>query len=109
MKRPLPRRSIGILCASLAVLALHELLVRAMAHGHVAHVLLGAGSSPPPLAAALLAIALVVVRLLAIVVVPGALLMAAVGFAAHHLSGSYSIGTSDEDGAGTSIGVRGTE
>lgn len=109
MKRPAPHRSIAIVVASIAVLVLHEALLRAMAHGHVAHVLLGAGSSSPPLGAAMLAVALVVVRLLAVVAVPGALLTAAVGFAAHHLSGSYSIGTSDAEGAGTSIGVRGSE
>lgn len=109
MKRMPPRRSIGIVVVSLAVLVLHEVLLRAMAHGHVAHVLLGAGSSAPPPFAASLAVALVVVRLLAIVVVPGALLAAATGLAAHHLEGSYSIGTSVADGAGTSIGVRGTE
>ncbi len=109
MRPPPPRRSIGLVVASIAVLVLHEALVRAMAHGHVAHVLLGAGHAGPPLGAATLAVALVVVRLLALIVVPGALAMAAVGLAAHHLSGSTSIGISEADGAGTSMGARGTE
>lgn len=109
MKRPPPRRSIRLVVASIAVLVLHEALLRAMAHGHVAHVLLGAGHAGPPLGAATLAVALVVVRLLAVIVVPGALAMAAVGFVAHHLAGSSSIGISEGEGAGTSMGVRGTE
>lgn len=113
MKRAWPRRSVGVVVASIMVLALHEALLRAMAHGHVAHVLLGSGSSAPPLGAALLAIALVVVRLVAIVVVPGALLVAAVGLVGHRLrrhgGGSTSTGISVAEGTGTSMGVRGTE
>lgn len=109
MKRRIPRRSLGLVLASAVAVVAHEALAAAMAHGHVAHVLLGASSSAPPLGAACLAVALVVARLVAVVLVPGMLAAAAVGLLAHHLSGSYSIGISDDGGAGTSIGGRGTE
>jgi len=111
MKASLPRKSIGILVASILILLLDEALVRAMAHGHVAHVLLGAGSGTPPLGAALLALALVVVRVLAVVAVPGALLMSAVGFAAHYFVGGGGSADSTSTGysTGASIGVRGTQ
>ena len=105
MNDKLPRKSIGILVASIVIIVLDELLVRAMAHGHVAHVLLGAGSSSPPLGAALLAAALVIVRVLAIIAVPGALMTCAVGFTAHYLGSSVSIGYS----TGATMGARGTE
>lgn len=68
--------------ASLIVLVAQHVLVRAMAHGHVAHVLLGAGNAPPPADAAALAVGLVVVRLLAVLLVPGLLLAAAAEIAA---------------------------
>lgn len=82
MKRPIV---LGL--ASLGVLVLHAVLVRVMAHGHVAHVLLGASSAAPPLGAASLAVALVVVRLVAMVLVPGILLAAAAQIVAHVLVG----------------------
>jgi hypothetical protein len=102
------RRAVVLAIVSAVALVLHAILVRAMAHGHVAHVLLGAGSSMPAIGAALLAVALVLVRLFAIVVVPGLLLASIVSLVAHWgtISGA---GTSVGGGAGTSIGVRGTK
>ncbi|MBX3190698.1 MAG: hypothetical protein KF819_27105 [Labilithrix sp.] len=81
------RRAIVCAIVSIAVLALHPVLVRAMASGHVAHVLLGAGNAAPPIGAALLAVSLVVVRFAAIVIVPGLLLASAASLAAHAVAG----------------------
>lgn len=64
------------LVVSAVLLVVHPLLVRAMAHGHVAHALLGAGHRMPPASSVLLVVALLVARLLAIVVVPGLVLAA---------------------------------
>ena len=110
------KASLRLLVASFAIVVLHALLVRFMAHGHVAHSLLAAG---PTLGDAILAAALVVVRFAAVVLVPGALAMAAVLAAAHYLVGgvgSRSTGTSsggpalaEAEGTGTSMGVTGTE
>ena len=50
------RRSIVVLASSASIALVHLVLVRAMAEGHVAHVLLGAGNGPPPVGAALLAV-----------------------------------------------------
>ncbi|MBX3209942.1 MAG: hypothetical protein KF764_33235 [Labilithrix sp.] len=72
---------------SFACLALHHVLLRAAAHGHVAHVLLGAGNAPPPAGAAGLAIALVVVRFILVMLVPGFLLAAAAEIVAYLLVG----------------------
>lgn len=102
-----------LLVASLVIVAVDFVLVRIMAHGHVAHALLAGGPTP---SAALLAAALVVVRFVAVVIVPGLLAMAAVLATAHYFVGSRSTGTSsggdalaEAEGTGTSIGVRGTE
>jgi hypothetical protein len=77
------RRAIVVAALALGALLLHVVLVRAMAHGHVAHVLLGSGNAAPPLGAALLALSLVVVRFAAVVVAPGALLASAASLLAH--------------------------
>ena len=106
--------ALKLVIASLAFVALHEVLVRLMAHGHVAHSLLAGG---PSLGAALLAVALVIVRFVAVVMVPGALATAAVLALAHYFVGSKSTGISPgaadaepvADGAGTSMGATGTE
>jgi hypothetical protein len=81
------RRAIVVAVLALLTLGLHAILVRSMAHGHVAHVLLGAGNGAPPLGAALLAVSLVLVRFGAVVVSPGALLAAAASLLAHVLVG----------------------
>ena len=94
------RRAIRVAVAALAVVLLHVLLVRAMAHGHVAHVLLGSGNATPPIGAALLAVALVIARFVAIVIAPGALLAAVVSMAAHALVGPKDGAQGDGDGAG---------
>ena len=70
------------------LLAVHPLLVHAMAHGHVAHVLLASGGTTPPVGPAALAISLVVVRLFAIVLAPGLLLAAATSIAARAARGA---------------------
>jgi hypothetical protein len=102
------KASLRLFVGSVLVLVVHEVLVRMMANGHVAHALL---ASSPSIGAALLAVALVVVRFCAVVLVPGALATAVVLAVAHYLVGSKSTGISEElaDGAGTSIGVSGTE
>ena len=81
------RRAIVVAVLALATLVLHLVLVRAMAHGHVAHVLLGSGNTAPPIGAALLAVSLVLVRFVAIVIAPGALLAAGASLAAHAIMG----------------------
>lgn len=81
------KRPLAFLAISFACLVLHHVLLRAMAHGHVAHVLLGAGNTPPPASAAAVAIALLVVRFLTVIVVPGLLLAAAAEVAAYLLVG----------------------
>ncbi len=124
------RRSVTVLVVSAALALIHLLLVRAMAEGHVAHVLLGAGNGVPPIGAALLAVVLVIVRFLAVVVAPGAALAALASIAAHYfvgpldgsaqgVGGPASSGGSDKNssdgaarsvstGAGTSIDGRAT-
>jgi hypothetical protein len=110
------RRAIVVAVLALVTLVLHLVLVRAMAHGHVAHVLLGAGNAAPPLGAAGLAVTLVVVRLGAVVVVPGALLAAAASLVAHVLVGPPRGGgapgspteraqRAPREGAGAGVGV----
>lgn len=119
------RRSLGVLAACLVLVLAHVALVRLMAEGGVAHVLLGAGNAMPPLGAALLAVTHVVVRLLAVVVVPGAALAAVASIAAHTLVGPVAVaapsepqrgggsrsgaGSSVAGATGTSIGGRGTK
>jgi hypothetical protein len=75
------RRAICLGALALFSLLATPLLVRAMAHGHVAHVLLGSGNAAPPLFAMLLAVTLVVVRFVAVVLAPGTLLAVAVSVA----------------------------
>jgi len=103
------RRAIVVAVLALVTLALHVVLVRAMAHGHVAHVLLGSGNATPPLGAAVLAVSLVLVRFGAVVVAPGALLAAAASLLAHVLVGpprgsSGPRAGSQRDGAGDGAG-----
>ncbi len=115
------RRALITLALSVLTLVLDLVLVRAMAHGHVAHVLLGSGNAAPPLGAAALAIALVLVRLGAVVLAPGLLLASLVSLLAHVLVGpqggggghrgtsmSSGAGSSADGGAGMSIEGRAT-
>jgi hypothetical protein len=113
-----PRRALYLLGLAAGVLLLHLALVRAMAHGHVAHVLLGSGNAAPPLGAALLAIALVITRCAAIVLAPGVVLAALASLvaraclgppAAHSTGTTSGAGTSEALGAGASIEGRGTK
>lgn len=89
------KRPLAFLAISFASLLLHHVLLRAMAHGHVAHVLLGAGNAPPPASAAAVAISLVVIRFLTVVVVPGLLLAAAAEIAAYLLVGPSRAASDD--------------
>lgn len=97
------RRALVVALLALATILLHVVLVRAMAHGHVAHVLLGSGNAAPPIGAALLAVTLVLVRFAAIVVAPGALLASAASLLAHALMGPPR--TIADQGSGTSSGT----
>lgn len=108
-----------VIVLSLITLIVHVLLVRLMAHGHVAHVLLGAGNAAPPVGAALLAISLVLVRLAAVVLVPGLLLASIVSLLAQWLGTGTSSGAGSSElagsgaapvaGTGASIDGRGTK
>ncbi len=89
------RRPLVLLAVSFTCLALHWILLRAMAHGHVAHVLLGTSHSAPPTRAALLATSLIVVRLVSVIIVPGLLLAAVAEIVAYVLVGPT--GTSEDD------------
>ncbi|MBX3213857.1 MAG: hypothetical protein KF850_17595 [Labilithrix sp.] len=91
------RRPVVLTALSFGVLVLHHVLLRAMAHGHVAHVLLGAGNGPPPAGAAALAIALVVARFVLVMLVPGFLLAAAAEIAAYLLVGPRRAGDPDDE------------
>jgi hypothetical protein len=81
------RRPVVFTLVAFGCLALHHVLLRAMAHGHVAHVLLGAGNAPPPASAAAVAIALVLARFVVVMLVPGLLLAAAAEVVAYLLVG----------------------
>jgi hypothetical protein len=81
------RRALIVGVLALLAIGAHEVLLRAMAHGHVAHVLLGSSNAMPPLGATVLAASLVVVRFVAVVVAPGALLASVASLIAHALVG----------------------
>lgn len=85
---------------AVAVILIHVLFVRLMAHGHVAHVLLGSANHAPPIGAALLAVALLVARFLSVVIAPGALLASATSLAAHVLVGPKGGGRARGEAAG---------
>jgi hypothetical protein len=102
------RRALVVAALSLVTLVIHLVLVRAMAHGHVAHVLLGSGNAVPPLGAAFLAIALVLVRLAAVVVAPGLLLASLASLVAHVLVGPPRDGGDHREGGGAGAGEEGS-
>jgi hypothetical protein len=89
------RRPLVLSAISLAFLAIHHGLLRAMAHDHVAHVLLGAGNAPTDPKAAALAVSLLAVRFVSYILVPGLLLAAAAEIVAYLLVGPKR--TNDED------------
>ena len=93
------RRPIVLAAIALALLAIHHVLLRTMAHDHTAYVLLAAGHRAPGSAAAL-AIALVVTRFLTVMVAPGLLLAAGAEVVAYVLVGPKQV-TSDDDAAFT--------
>lgn len=93
------RRPVVLTVLSVVFLIAHHVLVRAMAHGHVAHALLGAGNAPPPAGAATLAIALVAVRLVTVMLVPGFLLAAAAEIVAYLLVGPKRAADLDDETA----------
>lgn len=81
------RRPIVLTAISAVCLVLQHVLLRVMAHAHVAHVLLGAGNAPPPSGAGALAVTLVIARLVSFVLVPGLVLAAAAETIAYLLVG----------------------
>jgi hypothetical protein len=78
------RRPAILAAIALATFAVEHVLLRAMAHGHVAHVLLASGGSR---GATALAVALLVFRLVKYVVAPGLVLAAAAEIVAYLLVG----------------------
>jgi len=86
----LPRRPLVLVALSIALVLLHAVLVRVMAQGDVAHVLLGAGNGMPPIGAAIVAALFVVVRVVAVVVVPGVILASIAELLAHVVVGPAS-------------------
>lgn len=99
------RRPVVLLAISLTCLALHHVLLRAMAHGHVAHALLGAGNAPPKTGPAFVAIALVVVRFVSVIIVPGLLLAVAAEVVAYLLVGPKRTIDEDEDDGPHELGA----
>jgi hypothetical protein len=82
-------RPIALSVVSVISLTLQHILLRSLAYGHTAHVLLGAGHVTPPARAAATAIALVIARLVSYVLVPGLMLAAAAELAAWILVGPH--------------------
>lgn len=93
------RRPMVLLVVSLTFLASQHVLLRWMAHGDVAHVLLGAGNGPPPTGAATLAVTLLIVRFASYVIVPGLLLAAGAELVAYALVGPKRDDENDDDPA----------
>ncbi|HVJ90619.1 MAG TPA: hypothetical protein VM580_12510 [Labilithrix sp.] len=81
------RRPVVLTTLSVVCLAIHYVLLRAMAHGHIADILLGSGDRTPPARATALALGLVIVRFVSVMLVPGFLLAAAAEVAAYLLVG----------------------
>lgn len=90
------RRPLVLGIVSAVLLVAYFILVRAMAHGHVAHVLLGAGNGSIPAGAATLAIGLVVVRFVLVILAPGLVLAAVAELAAYVLVGPRREPAEDE-------------
>lgn len=88
------RRPVALASVAFVALGLHHVLLRAMAHGHTAHVLLAAGSTVPPAGASTLAAALVLTRFVTVMLAPGLLLAAAAEIVAYLLVGPR--GTADD-------------
>ena len=78
------RRPVFLAVLSAILIVSYLVLVRIMAHGHIAHVLLGGGASSGDLAIAIL---LVVVRFVTVVLVPGLVLASFAELAAYMLVG----------------------
>ena len=78
------RRPIFLAVLSTVLLVSYLVLVRLMAHGHIAHVLLGGGASSGDTA---IAVMLVIVRFVTVVLVPGFVLASFAELAAYVLVG----------------------
>lgn len=78
------KRPVVLASVSLLFLASYFVLIRMMAHGDVAHVLLGGAA---PSSAIALAVTLVVVRFVSVILVPGLMLAAFAELAAYVLVG----------------------
>ena len=90
-RRPVVLTTISIVC-----LAIHYVLLRAMAHGHIADLLLSTSNGTPPAGATALALGLVVVRFVSVMLVPGFLLAAAAEVTAYVLVGPKRDGDPDD-------------
>lgn len=83
---------------SVAFLLLHHVVVRVMAHGHIAHLLLlSSGTATPPPRAAAVAVGLVIGRFVSVMLVPGLLLAATAELAAYLLVGPVRAEEDDDD------------
>lgn len=87
------RRPVFLTVLSTILLIAYLVLVRVMAHGHIAHVLLGGGASAGTTA---IAVSLVVVRFITVILVPGLMLAAFAELLAYVLVGPRR-DTEDED------------
>lgn len=88
------RRPLVLLAITLTFLVAHHVLVRAMAHGHVAHVLLASGGGASDVT---LAVALVLVRFITVIVTPGLALAATAEIVAFLLVGPRRPPEEDDD------------
>lgn len=88
------RRPVLLASVSIVLLASYFVLIRAMAHGDVAHVLLGGAA---PTWAIALAITLVVVRFVTVILVPGLMLASFAELAAYVLVGPRRVEEIDLD------------
>jgi hypothetical protein len=87
------RRPVVLATLSIVLLLSYFVLIRAMAHGHVAHVLLGGGADSGAIA---LAVIFVVVRFITVILVPGLMLAAFAEIAAYVLVGPRRDAPEDE-------------
>lgn len=87
------RRPVFLAVTSTLLLVAYLILVRMMAHGHIAHVLLGGGASA---GATAIAVSLVVVRFITVILVPGLMLAAFAELLAYVLVGPRR-DTDDDD------------
>jgi hypothetical protein len=81
---------------SCVCLLVHHIIVRVMAHGDVAPLLLSGAHTPPPARAAALTLTLVMSRFVSVLLVPGLLLAATAELAAYLLVGPTRVEDLDD-------------